>query len=158
MDTALQDRLLAKRHVDPLTGCWDWKGAIDQRTGVGRISVSNRSLKVPRVALLAWTGLELTPDEFVLHSCDNPSCFNPDHLIVGDRKARDERAKEQGRYWKHSGEENSNAKLTAEQISEIRERYEAGGLKQTELGAEYGISQHHVSAIVRGEVWSEQAA
>jgi predicted XRE-type DNA-binding protein len=157
MDTALQIRLTAKCRVDALTGCWEWTGARDQRTGVGRISVDNRSAKVPRVALLAWKGLELTPDEFVLHTCDNPACFNPDHLIVGDRQARDEKAKAEGRYWKAGGEENSNVKLSDEQVAEIRERYEAGGVKQTELAADYGISQHHVSEIVRGQARPQAA-
>ena len=27
----------------------------------------------------------LDPDEFVIHTCSNMNCMNPDHLIIGDR-------------------------------------------------------------------------
>jgi hypothetical protein len=43
-------------------------------------------------------------------------------------------------------------KLTESQVAEIRERWQAGGVKQSALAAEYGVSQGLVSAIVQGKL------
>lgn len=42
--------------------------------------------------------------------------------------------------------------LTDEQIAEIRSRYAAGGIRQVDLAAEYGLIQSQISAIVRGKI------
>lgn len=60
-------------------------------------------------------------------------------------------------WWRHGangpGESNGFAKLTDEVIETIRERYAAGGVRQIDLAAEFGIGQSHVSRIVRREAW-----
>lgn len=43
--------------------------------------------------------------------------------------------------------------LTEDQVREIRQRYAAGGVRQVDLGKEYGICQSVVSAIVRRKIW-----
>jgi hypothetical protein len=52
------------------------------------------------------------------------------------------------------GEQVHTAKLTPAQIATIRERYADGGVLQRDLGAEFGVSQAQISAIVRGKSWS----
>lgn len=47
-----------------------------------------------------------------------------------------------------------NARLTTEQVSDIRARYAAGGAYQYELAAEYGVQQSQVSRIVCGTRWA----
>lgn len=79
---ALIGRLLAKRQIDRVTGCWEWQGRRD-RWGYGRITVSHRRLSVHRVAASLFLGLELESELHVLHRCDNPGCFRPDHLYLG---------------------------------------------------------------------------
>lgn len=45
---------------------------------------------------------------------------------------------------------NFRRKVTTEQQTEIRERYAAGGVTQTELAQEYGIHQTRISDIITG--------
>ena len=52
------------------------------------------------------------------------------------------------------GERNRHAKLTNEQVIQAREKYEAGGISQTALANEYGISQPQMSCVVRGVCWN----
>lgn len=51
------------------------------------------------------------------------------------------------------GTATANAKLTPEIVDTIRARYAAGGVTQSKLGREYGVSQAVVSAVVRGQTW-----
>jgi len=48
-----------------------------------------------------------------------------------------------------NGQLNCNAKLTDDEIVEIRAKYAAGGVTQRALAAEYGITQANVSRITR---------
>ena len=52
-----------------------------------------------------------------------------------------------------TGQDHHNAKLTRNDVEEIRRRYAAGGTTQQRLGDEFGIDQTHVGRIVRLEMW-----
>jgi len=83
----------------------------------------------------------------VRHSCDNKPCFNPDHLIVGTPKENTRDKIE--RSFDGRGATNGNAKLTAEQVAEIR----ASSEKQVVLASRYGVGQSQIGRIKRGEQW-----
>lgn len=51
------------------------------------------------------------------------------------------------------GERHYSAKLTAEQVREIRVRYARGGVTMAVLGQEYGVAGTSVSQIVRRMKW-----
>jgi DNA-binding MarR family transcriptional regulator len=53
-----------------------------------------------------------------------------------------------------TGELHGWAKLTEDQVAEIRERYSAGGVTQSQLATEYGIDSSGVSRIVRRVTWN----
>ena len=54
-----------------------------------------------------------------------------------------------------SGERVWSAKLTEDQVREIRTRYAESGISQYELGREFGVAQTTVSAIVRFVNWKD---
>jgi hypothetical protein len=51
------------------------------------------------------------------------------------------------------GEKHHKAKVTEAQVREMRARYDAGGVTQTQLAKEYGIRQDVVSDIVKRRTW-----
>lgn len=137
----LADRLTAKL-VRDAGGCLLWTGSTD-KWGYGRIwsgAPSGKMLTAHRVSL-ALSGVPVPDDALVLHGpCDNPSCCEPSHLRVGthadnmaDRRARERHA----------------AKLTHEQVDALRGEH-ALGSSGVALAAKYGVSQSHVSRLVRG--------
>jgi len=87
----------------------------------------------------------------VCHHCDNPKCVNPSHLFIGTQKDNMIDCREKGRLNRPTGERHGNSHLKDWQVKEIKTKYNTGEFFQSELGIEYGISQTHVSRIIRGE-------
>lgn len=89
----------------------------------------------------------------VLHRCDNPSCVRPDHLFLGTQTDNmlDRKAKGRGNH--RRGSRHGRAKLTEAQVLEIRSRYAAGDVTQTQLGDEYGVCHVVIGNIVRRRLW-----
>lgn len=68
-------------------GCMAWNGALHYY-GYGQFSFEGRTWSSHRLAFEIEKGV--IPQDatkwWVLHTCDNPSCCNPDHLYLGDAK------------------------------------------------------------------------
>jgi hypothetical protein len=65
--------------------CLEWKGLLD-KDGYGRVKVDGESKRIHRAFYEAWFAVALKDSDVLLHSCDNPQCFNPHHLTVGTQK------------------------------------------------------------------------
>jgi len=93
------------------------------------------------------------------HTCDNPRCVNPEHLLLGTHKdnTADMIARGRGKYANGNmgaGELNPKAKLTRQDANSIRVAYAEGGVRQVDLAVRYGITQAVVSKIVLNQIWT----
>ena len=61
--------------------CWVWTGAIDKRSGYGRIQEDGRTAYVHRSVYEELVGL-IPVGMHVDHMCTNRACCNPDHLDI----------------------------------------------------------------------------
>ncbi len=130
--------------------CLVWTKAIDKRWGYGRIKVLGR-VKGTHVVAYELAKGPVPKEKIVRHTCDNPPCCNPAHLVLGsdqdnanDRSARGRGAK---------GSTHADSKLTEKQVLELRKKWATGKYTQAKLGAEYGVKQSLVSQIVNRKVW-----
>lgn len=73
-------RLVSKVKVEPKTGCWLWKGYIHAR-GYGQLWYDGMTRQAHRVSYAIFKG-EISNELTVDHTCHNPACCNPDHLVV----------------------------------------------------------------------------
>lgn len=141
--------------VDKTGDCWIWTG---QRTrdGYGRISVNQKYVGAHRVSFELANG-PIPDGLYVLHSCDNRPCVNPAHLWLGTHQdnmrdmAEKGRGRERGKGGINAGASNPRAKITEQQVSEIRAL--RGVVKHAEIAKRFGISKGHVSAIQTGARW-----
>ena len=83
------DERIARYTAEVEDGCWGWKGALGT-TGYPVVSEAqgrkSSTVRVHRWRLEQKLGRPLKPGEVVRHTCDNPICTNPDHLIPGTQK------------------------------------------------------------------------
>jgi len=134
--------------------CWPWIGAKKPK-GYGNIRRDKKYTTAHRVSWEIHFGK--VPDGMqVLHSCDNPSCCNPYHLMLGTVMSNYIDMVKKGRSKSNHknrkcGENHINHKLTSEQVEEIRRRYIPGKVRQKDLGDAFGVSQRNISVIVRNE-------
>lgn len=145
------------KHVDRRgpDECWEWQGRCDPPTGkttkgYGYFAGFGRMKVGAHVFAYELERGEVGRGRVVMHTCDNPPCCNPAHLVIGTPadNMRDRLAK--GHYPR--GMAHHNSKLTEEAVKAIRSRY-AMGEKQVALAAEFGVGQQTISRVVNGRDW-----
>lgn len=150
---SVDERFWAKVDKRDPKQCWEWTGAIANGYGRFGITTAGRTVAVT-ASRLAWelTNGPIPKTMWVLHRCDNKSCVNPAHLYLGDRADNTDDAVTRGRIKKGSG--HHGAKLTEEQVLEIKRRFSAGGVGQAVLAREFGISKVAMLDVLRGRTWA----
>lgn len=66
-------------------GCWMWTGATHRsgKWAYGKTCYHRATVHTHRQMYKLVHAVELSPEQFVCHSCDEPLCCNPDHLWLG---------------------------------------------------------------------------
>jgi hypothetical protein len=131
---------------EPNTGCWLWMMSVNHK-GYGRLRFKRRLWKAHRLSYLAFRGpLE---DLNVCHTCDIPSCVNPDHLWLGTQMENVQDMYKKNRSNHAVGERSPTAKLTASDVIEIR----TSGINYREAMEKYDIGHALYYQIVKRRLW-----
>lgn len=88
------NRFLSK--IKKSENCWLWVGS-KKKSGYGIFCLFGKSLNAHRVSFSHFK-TTLLPGHLVLHTCNNPSCVNPEHLILGDQTENMRHKVESGRH------------------------------------------------------------
>lgn len=164
----VQDRFWQRVDKGGPDECWNWTGT-SIKDGYGVISgVLMGKRYVPkggkmlahRVSWIMANGPIPELDEYhgsvIMHACDNPRCVNPAHLVLGTQKANvhDMIAKQRDVRGKGAvGTKHKRAKLTDEQVAEIR----ASELGTVELANKFGVGRHTIQRARYGRSYAEGA-
>ena len=145
----LAQRFWSKVDPAPSSCCWEWTAG-KTTTGYGKFRLNNRDLRANRVAYTLAKG-EIPEGLVVRHTCDNPACCNPDHLILGTQSdnMKDMVKRKRQHNNQPQGEQHSKAKLTAKQVMEIYN----SPLLQNEIAKLYNINRSLVSRIKHKKLW-----
>ena len=134
-------------------GCIPWSGG-RHRQGypmMGAFRGERRIMTVThRITAMLKLGRALTSDEFVIHTCSNANCLNPDHLIVGDTykksavmiaNGRQNTGPRAGQYQRRIAKQNRQYKYSEQEILWVR------SADTLAIAARYGIDRAKASKM-----------
>lgn len=132
MLVGVADRLWPKASINEESGCLEWLGSRTSR-GYGRILIGREWWPAHRIAYAIAKSIP-AQNELVRHKCDNPRCINPAHLEPGDDYLNAQDRKERGRDPDRRGENNGRARLSVDDVKEIRRSALGGRALARKLG------------------------
>lgn len=130
-------------------------GQIGNAGGYGAQWYKGKTYYAHRVAYVKANDVSIESIEglMVRHTCDNPKCINPKHLVIGTRQDNMDDMVARGRQVK--GTVQHLSVLTEDLVLEIRARYKPrckiNGTRA--LAKEFGIGTSTVSSVTSRKTW-----
>ena len=149
----LIDRFEKSFRKDP-SGCWNWTKYV-MPEGYGQIQEQNyhgKIAKVTRAHRVSWMLYrgKIPKGLWVLHKCDNPRCVNPDHLFLGTHQDNMDDMARKGRRVIQYGEKANRAKLTEEDVLEIRKDKRS----YHKIAQDYGVGDTTIRMAKIRKTWT----
>lgn len=123
--------------------CWNWKGCCHNVTGYG--AIRRKPIRNGYSHRLAWelSFGKIPEDKVLRHTCDNPKCCNPNHLLLGTQAEN-----VQDREDRYKGASRNTRKLSYDIAKEIREMRNIG-YTYNELAKKYKVAWGTVFGICK---------
>ena len=134
-----------KIKINKETGCHEWQGYKND-LGYGTFQNKGRPERVHRFIYECHNNIKLTPEQHVLHECDNPVCCNIEHLFLGDQSLNMKDKVAKGR---------QGNKLTPVKVEEIKVLLKEGQLNQREIAEIYNVHKTTIHLIKKGKIWND---
>jgi hypothetical protein len=148
MRISTEERFWSKVMVRESEECWPWIGNLNTH-GYGHIKINGDNVIATRFIWKLLFGS--MPDGMcVCHHCDNPKCVNPSHLFLGTHSDNKKDSVSKNRHHRPIGESNGSAKLSACQVSAIREDKRV----LREIAQDYNCSIGNIGHIKRYRTWN----
>lgn len=135
--------------------CWEWK--VTKNTGgYGRTQINGMSYYAHRVIFNLANPNTITlagPKNrkafgFLMHTCDNPPCCNPKHLVVADQKANMKDRKEKNRANLPKGENHPRSVFKNGEIEEILKLKKETTITAKELAIKFNKSRATIKSLL----------
>lgn len=130
--------------------CWEWVGRKSYKK-YGIMKINSRNVQAHRFSYELHSGKEVPENMLVCHTCDNPSCVNPNHLFLGTIADNNADRDKKGR--KALGEKCGKSKLLEEDIRCIRQMFSLG-YSDSEISKYFSVWHTTIRAIRIGRCWS----
>ncbi len=143
------DRFWSYVDVQEPDNCWVWLKWTDP---YGRFHIGKERTLAHIFSYELKNGFGSAMGLVIRHSCDNPPCVNPAHLIGGTHKENTEDMYCRGRQGDWKGSKHGLAKLTEDDVRTIKELIMNGSI-QRRIAEQFGVSYATITLIKRGINW-----
>ncbi len=137
-------------HVISKEGCWLTDYYINPKDGRPKITVDGEIRQLARVVYEVFKN-ESPGELCVCHTCDNPSCINPEHLWLGTYADNNTDKVKKDRQLK--GTQVPSSKLTDSQIVEIKQLLCEDRLSFREIAKQFNVTISAIDKINSGTNW-----
>ena len=131
--------------------CWNWKKSTADWRGYGQTHFGGKHWRSHRLIFFLTNGY-LPPA--VMHTCDNPSCCNPSHLIAGTNGLNNTDRAMKKRSNPKRGESYKLSKLKTEDVLFMRNAIKNKTHTMQALSKMFNIHRNYVSDVVNKRAWS----
>jgi bisphosphoglycerate-dependent phosphoglycerate mutase len=121
--------------------------------GYGVIRIGNRNQYVHRHIFCLANGRSTKEKFGVAHSCGVSACVNPKHLRAATQHENVMDTVRMGRQFTCHGSDNKKAKLTEEQVREIRRAYEINPELYRVIAERYGVRLQAIHNLIKRKTW-----
>ena len=126
--------------------CWICTSHSTDQKGYPRSQAKSRGGRLNRYMYKKYKG-DIPKGLLVRHTCDNPNCINPDHLIVGTHQDNVQDRMDRKRSRHNYGESNHMSKFSDDVIEFIKNNENIGPTKILRM---FGMSRNYVYYIRSG--------
>ncbi len=127
--------------------CWEWRGHKTTK-GYGRFWLKGKTRMAHRISFIVENSKLIPVGKVIMHSCDNPSCVKPAHLVLGTQKQNVNDCFSRNRRSPIKGSQHSNSKLTELEVVKIRKLYNTGTISQYDIAKRFNVSRSLIRNIV----------
>lgn len=131
-------------------GCWYWTSHTNE-FGYGCVFFNGKKRLAHRVNY-ELLRRHIPVGLMACHTCDNPSCINPDHIFLGTMNDNMKDMIKKGRSPNNRGDRNPSRKLNSKQVMAIRSLKPRMTLN--EIAKKFDVTKGHVWNIVHRKTWN----
>lgn len=131
-------------------GCLLWTAGVSTQ-GYGKFLLLGKTIPAHRAAWILEHGEVLSPDQFLLHSCDTRRCVEIAHLRVGTHEENMADRKARGRYNTSRGFNNPHARFNDAEVADMRVLIERG-VSYQQIAQVYDCTRQYVYLMAAGKV------
>jgi len=146
---SVSERFWAKVDKRGPDECWPWL-AYRQTGDYGRFWNGVTKVGAHQFSFIEANG-PITPGMFVLHKCGNGWCVNPAHLYEGTQKQNIADKLLHGT--DNRGVKHPLARLTEDDVREIRRLIAEGRMKQVRIAERFGVRPVTITNIKQRKTW-----
>lgn len=96
----IEERFFSK--IEKTSTCWNWKAATHGNNNYGVFYDGLKNVAAHRYSYEFHIG-KIKSGKIIMHTCDIPTCVNPNHLVQGTQKENIQDAVTKGRFVGHNG-------------------------------------------------------
>lgn len=151
IDQELIDFFWSRVDVEDENGCMLWNAYVAPESygqfKYKKLNIRTSAHKISCIINHGWP----EDDKVAAHECKNKHCVAPKHVVWKTYKENTaDRVRDNTDM---SREKHVMAKLTEDEIAEIRKLYATGNYYQWQLGKQFGVTQTQIWRIVHNKSW-----